>query len=66
MKNAMTFAAVAEVATGVALLVAPSLVGRLLLGDLLAGVAIPLSRVTGIALIGLGIAAGQVRRSSGC
>ena len=56
MKNALTFAAVAEAATGLALLVAPSLVGQLLLGDQLNGVAIPVARVTGIALIGLGIA----------
>jgi hypothetical protein len=56
MKNALTFAAVAEAATGLALLVAPSLVGQLLLGEQLVGVAIPIARVTGIALIGLGIA----------
>jgi hypothetical protein len=56
MKNALTFAAVAEAATGLALLIAPSLVGQLLLGEQLAGVAIPVARVTGIALIGLGIA----------
>jgi hypothetical protein len=56
MKNALTFAAVAEVATGLALLVAPSLVGQLLLGDQLAGVAIPVARVAGIALLSLGIA----------
>jgi hypothetical protein len=49
-------AAVAELATGVALLVVPSLVGRLLLGAELAGVAIPVARVLGIALIALGIA----------
>ena len=35
MKNALIFAAVAEVATGLALLIVPSLVGWLLLGDLL-------------------------------
>jgi hypothetical protein len=38
------------------LLIVPSLVGRLLLGDELTGVAIPVARVTGIALIGLGVA----------
>jgi hypothetical protein len=43
-------------ATGLALLVVPSLVGQLLLGEALAGVAIPVARVAGIALIGLGIA----------
>jgi len=55
MKNALTFAAVAEVATGLALLIAPSLVGQVLLGQQLAGVAIPVARVAGIALIALGI-----------
>jgi hypothetical protein len=49
-------AAVGEVATGAALLMVPSLFGRLLLGQELTGVAIPVARVTGIALIGLGLA----------
>ena len=48
--------AVGEIATGLALLVVPSLVGQLLLGEGLAGVAIPVARVVGIALIALGIA----------
>ena len=56
MKNVLIFAAVAEVATGLALLIVPSLVGQLLLGEGLTGVAIPVARVTGIALIGLGVA----------
>lgn len=56
MKSPLIFAAVAEAATGFALLVVPSLVGRLLLGEELAGVAIPVARVTGIALIALGLA----------
>jgi hypothetical protein len=55
MKKLLTLAAVAEVATGVALLIAPSLVGRLLLGAELAGASIPVGRVTGIALIALGV-----------
>ena len=55
-KNVLVFAAVAEAATGLALLVAPSLVGRLLLGWELAGVAIPVARVLGIALVALGVA----------
>ena len=55
MKNALTFAAVAETATGLALLIAPSLVVQLLLGEQLTGVAIPVARVAGIVLIGLGI-----------
>jgi hypothetical protein len=56
MKNVLTIAAVAEAATGLGLLIAPSLVGQLLLGEQLTGVAIPVARVTGIALIALGIA----------
>jgi hypothetical protein len=56
MKRVLIFAAVAEATTGVALLIAPSLVGQLLLGEHLTGVAIPVARVAGIALIGLGIA----------
>lgn len=56
MNKPMAFAAIAEAATGVALMVVPSLVGRLLFGAELAGVAIPVARVLGIALIALGIA----------
>jgi hypothetical protein len=56
MKNALMLAAVGEAGTGLALLIAPSLVGRLLLGEDLAGVAIPLARVAGIALIALAVA----------
>ena len=50
------FAAVGEAATGLALLIVPSLVGRLLLGEELTGVAIPVARVAGIALISLAVA----------
>ena len=49
-------AALAEGATGLALLVVPALVGRLLLGAELTGVSIPVGRVTGIDLIALGFA----------
>ena len=56
MKNALAFAAVAEAATGLALLIVPSLVGQLLLGERLVGPALPVARVAGIALIALGIA----------
>ena len=56
MKNVLVLAAVAEAATGLALLIVPSLVGRLLLGEELTGIAIPVARVAGIALIALGIA----------
>jgi hypothetical protein len=56
MKRALTFAAVGEASTGLALLIVPGLVGRLLLGEELTGVAISVARVAGIALIGLGVA----------
>jgi hypothetical protein len=56
MKWSLIFVAVAEAATGLGLLIVPSLVGQLLLGEQLTGVAIPVARVAGMALIGLGIA----------
>ena len=56
MKKVLALAAVGEVATGLALLIIPSLVGRLLFGEELTGVSIPVARVTGIALIALGVA----------
>jgi len=52
----LVLAAVGEVVTGVALLLVPSLVGQLLLGAELTGVAVTVARVAGIALIGLGVA----------
>ena len=55
-RGALVFAGVAEAATGFALVVAPSLVVRMLLGGDLAGVAGPVSRVAGMALVGLGVA----------
>jgi hypothetical protein len=56
MRKVLALAAIGEEATGLALLIVPSLVGRLLLGEELAGIAIPVARVAGIALIALGIA----------
>jgi hypothetical protein len=56
MKSALGFAAAGEAATGLALLIAPSLVAQLLLGERLPGVALPVARVGGLALIALGIA----------
>ena len=58
MKKLLTVAALGELATGLALLVVPSLVGRLLLGQELSGVAAVVGRVAGIALIALGMACG--------
>jgi hypothetical protein len=56
MKKVLIFTAVAEAAMGLALLIVPSLVGHLLLGEELTGIAISVARVAGIALTGLGIA----------
>ena len=56
MKQVLIFAAVGEAGTGLALLIVPSLVGRLLLGEELTGIAIPIARVAGIALTALGVA----------
>ena len=56
MNKALVLTAVSEIATGVALLIVPSLVGQLLLGEELTGIARPVARVAGIAVIALGIA----------
>ena len=56
MKKLLPFAALAEAATGMALLAVPSLVARLLLGTELTGVSIQIARVASIALIALGVA----------
>jgi hypothetical protein len=56
MKKLLVVTAVAEEATGVALLIVPSFVGQLLLGAELTGAAITVARVAGIALIALGVA----------
>jgi hypothetical protein len=56
MIKVLIFAVLGEVATGLALLTVPSLMGQLLFGQELTGVAVPVARVTGIALIALGVA----------
>ncbi|MBD9591669.1 MULTISPECIES: hypothetical protein [unclassified Ensifer] len=56
MIRVLDLAAFGEMATGLALVVAPSLVGQVLLGELLTGPAVPTARVAGIALIALGVA----------
>jgi hypothetical protein len=56
MRWALVIAAVGEAATGIALLTVPTLVGQLLFGAELIGVGITMARVTGIALISLGVA----------
>lgn len=56
MIRVLDVAAFAEIATGLALLVVPSFVGQVLLGEVLTGAAIPTAGVAGIALIALGVA----------
>lgn len=56
MNKPLAISALAEAATGVALIVAPSLVALLLLGAELSGVAVAVGRVAGISLLSLGIA----------
>ena len=64
MNKVLAFAAIAEAATGVALMVVPSLVGRLLLGAELSGVAVVVGRVAGIGLFSLGLACLTGKESS--
>jgi hypothetical protein len=56
MNKPLAIAALAEGATGVALIVAPSLVARLLLGTEITGVAVAIGRVAGMGLLSLGLA----------
>ena len=56
MIRVLDLAAFGEMATGFALVVAPSFVGEVLLGEGLTGPAVPTARVAGIALIALGFA----------
>ena len=56
MKKVLILAAVAEGVTGIALLVAPEFVIRVLAGTDATGLTTSVGRVTGIALIGLGVA----------
>lgn len=54
MRRALVVAAIAEIATGLGLVFAPTLVGELLLGADLTGLVATVARVAGLALIGLG------------
>ena len=56
MKKLLIVIAFGEAVAGLALLIAPSLVVPLLFGQEPAGVAVALARVTGIALLALGVA----------
>lgn len=56
MNKVLVLAAASEAATGLALLVVPSVVGQLLFGAELTGITLTVARVTGIALVALGVA----------
>jgi len=56
MTTLLGLAAVLEVVTGLALMIDPSLVARLLLGDGISGAALALGRVAGCGLFSLGLA----------
>jgi hypothetical protein len=56
LRGVLPLAAVAEVLTGLSLLLAPALVARLLLGIALTQPFDAVARVAGIALVGLGLA----------
>jgi hypothetical protein len=59
----LAFAAAVEVGTGLALMVNPAIVARLLLGTEVSGVGTMLGRCFGIALLGLGVACWPSRES---
>lgn len=68
MKIVLAVAATGEALTGLALLVVPETVIRLLLGAEISGAAIPLARVAGMSLIALGAACwpnGEMKRALG-
>src|SRR5262245_6516833 len=62
--NLLALAASVEEATGLALLVSPSIVVRLLFGAEIAGVGMAMSRMAGIALLSLGIACWPIRSAA--
>jgi hypothetical protein len=66
MKKVLIFAAIGEFATGVAVLIAPLIVARLLLGQDLTRAAVLITRVTGIALVALATACWPGRRLLEC
>ena len=64
MIKPLAFAAIAEGATGLALMLIPSFVGRLLMGVELSGITIVVGRVAGIALVSLAIACWPNKQST--
>ena len=56
MNKLLAVAAIAEAATGLALIVVPLSVARLLIGAELSGIAVTVGRLAGISLLSLGVA----------
>lgn len=61
----LTTAALVEAATGIALIAIPSAIAQLLLGQGLFGAGLALGRLTGVALLALGVAAWVGRLEDG-
>jgi hypothetical protein len=66
MKKVLILTAVTEGVTGIVLLVVPKIVLRVLAGTDATGLTTSVGRVTGIALIGLGVATSPDQRQSEC
>ena len=64
MEKLLMFAAIGEGGTGLVLLVYPQIVTRLFFGTEVTGVGIVMSRIAGIALIGLGVGCWTGRNAS--
>ena len=56
MNRLLKLTAIIEAATGLGLVAVPALIVRLLLGGEISGANIPLGRITGVALLALGVA----------
>lgn len=65
MNRLLRLTAVIEAATGLALMAAPTVVVRLLLGAAISGASIPLGRVAGFGLLSLGMACWPDRDPAG-
>lgn len=65
LANVLAFSAVAELTTGLALMVMPAFVVTLLLAPVTSAMIVPVARVAGIALIALGLACWPSRHRAG-